>query len=111
MAHLAKTPIQHQGINFDGGTLNPTPTARLIGAPTVKVPKIPSPIKPYLFQIVCTSPVLGRSFFGFRYLAINILILSPKNAATNTPAIPPTKLAKNMVHGLSPKAKPAGMAA
>jgi len=39
------------------------------------------------------------------------LILSPQKAATNTPIRPPVRLAKKIVHGDKPKAKPAGMAA
>ena len=39
------------------------------------------------------------------------LILSPRKATTNTPAIPPVRLTKKMAHGDKPNTKPAGMAA
>ena len=66
---------------------------------------------PCFSHIVCTNPLFGFCTFGLRYLFKKALILSPKKAATNTPVIPPTTLAKNIVHGLKPNAKPAGIAA
>ena len=45
------TPMQHQVISFFKLALKPTPTAMLTGAPTVIVPKKPSPIMPYLSQM------------------------------------------------------------
>src|SRR5687768_812644 len=98
------TPRQHHVINFCKGALKPTPTAILTGAPTVIVPKKPSPIIPYLFQIRYTSPVFGFSSFSFLYLDTNPRILSPKNAAINTPAKPPAMLAIKITHGDNPKA-------
>ena len=83
-----------------------------IGAPTVNVPKKPRPITPNLFQILCASVSVFTSLtFGFLYLATKPLILSPKNATTNTPASPPTALAKKIIHADKPIAKPVGIAA
>ena len=56
-------------------------------------------------------PVLGLVSFAALFFVKIRLILSPKNAATKTPATPPIMLAKKIVHGDSPKAKPAGIAA
>jgi hypothetical protein len=50
--------MQHHIANLCIGTLKPTPTAILTGAPTIKVPKKPSPTTPYFSQILCAK-------FGF----------------------------------------------
>ena len=50
--HLAITPIQHQNTSLFKDAFKPTPTAMLIGAPTVKVQKNPSPITPNLSHIL-----------------------------------------------------------
>lgn len=103
--------MQHQVMSFLRLAFKPTPTAILIGAPTERVPKNPKPIIPYLFQIRYTVGCLGLDSVTGLFLLKNARILSPKKAATNTPANPPVILARNIVHGERPKAKPAGMAA
>ena len=111
--HRISTPKLHQKTILLVGTLNPTPTPMLIGAPTVIVPSSPKPMTPYFSQIFKIKP---GSFFGFsaaglRNLLNHFLIKSPRYAATKTPTSPPTVLAAKITNGFNLNAKPAGMAA
>src|SRR5665647_1136560 len=105
------TPIQHHVSSFFRFAFKPMPTAILIGAPTDRVPKKPKPMIPYLFQMRYTIGCLGFSSFAGLFLWKNVLILSPKKAATKTPVNPPVTLAKNIIQGDRPNANPAGIAA
>ncbi len=105
------TPKQHHIKSFFRFAFKVTPTAILIGAPTDRVPKKPKPIMPYLFQMRCTIGCFGFSSFTTLFFLKIALILSPKNADTNTPANPPVTVEENMVKGDRPNANPAGMAA
>ncbi len=62
-------------------------------------------------QLPLTLFFMGLSVFTSLLRLKNARILSPRNAATKTPAKPPSVLAVKMVPGCRPNAKPAGIAA
>ena len=61
-----KTPNKHHARSFLIFTFNPVPTAILIGAPTVIVPKMPRPAIPYLFH----SLVITGCFSSIRHCSV-----------------------------------------
>ena len=77
-AQRMSTPIQHQNTILLVGTLKPTPTPILIGAPTDIVPNKPRPITPYFSQIFKTNPGSDLAGFGFLNLLIHVLMMSPR---------------------------------
>gem|GEM_PF-6072078 len=110
--HRVTTPTQHQVTNLLIFAFKPTPTAKLIGAPTEIVPKKPKPNIPYLFHnLMINGCFFSANSLDGLFLWNRALILLPKNAAIKTPIKPPVTLAKNITQGDNPKANPAGMAA